>query len=202
MALVVITGGARSGKSAAAQRLAAERQRAGLPVHIAVFASESDTEMAARIAAHRADRPAGFSVIEAGGSIDWLGDVPDASLLVVDCLGTWLGRVMEQCWTDTAVSGTDFDDFETIPEAFADRFADGVGVVIDALSRRRGDTLVVTNEVGSGVVPAYPAGRLFRDELGRANATLVSCADAAYLAVSGRLIDLAVLPSEATWPTD
>ncbi|HET6497560.1 MAG TPA: bifunctional adenosylcobinamide kinase/adenosylcobinamide-phosphate guanylyltransferase, partial [Coriobacteriia bacterium] len=68
------------------------------------------------------------------------------------------------------------------------------------LAARRGDTVVVTNETGWGVVPAYPSGRVFRDALGRANAALCTIADAAYLVVNGRLVDLTSAPTELTWP--
>jgi adenosylcobinamide kinase/adenosylcobinamide-phosphate guanylyltransferase len=75
-----------------------------------------------------------------------------------------------------------------------------VDAVVDWLVARSGDTVIVTNEVGSGLVPVYPDGRLFRDVLGRANRLLVDRADAAYLAVSGRLFDLTTLPHDAAWP--
>ena len=70
------------------------------------------------------------------------------------------------------------------------------------LVSRRGDTVVVTNEVGGGVVPAYALGRVFRDVLGRANRALVDGADAAYLCVAGRLVDLHARPTQAIWPED
>jgi adenosylcobinamide kinase/adenosylcobinamide-phosphate guanylyltransferase len=67
---------------------------------------------------------------------------------------------------------------------------------------RPGDTILVTNEVGDGVVPAFPAARLFRDVLGRANRRLVQSADAAYLVVCGRTIDLLEGPGRVEWPRD
>jgi len=202
MALVVVTGGARSGKSRAAQQLAESRQREGQPVVVAVFASESDAEMTERIARHRADRPAGFAVVEASGTASWIAVVPADSLLLLDCVGTWLGRAMLEVWAATAPTGADMSDAAELPEAFAGQFEARVAELVDALASRTGDTIVVTNEAGSGVVPAFASGRIFRDELGRANAALIGIADAAYLAVAGRLLDISALPRKIHWPED
>jgi len=202
MALVLVTGGARSGKSRAAQNLAATRLLEGHEVVVAVFASESDAEMTERIARHRADRPAGFGVIEADGSAGWITHVPAGSLLLLDCVGTWLGRAMLEVWQHTSAPGTDMTDAVELPAAFQEQFRTRVADLVDALSRRAGDTIVVTNEAGAGVVPAYATGRIFRDELGRANTALTGVADAAFFAVAGRLIDLSVLPRDLSWPED
>lgn len=202
MALVVITGGARSGKSRVAQDLALSRHRTGQPVVVAVFASQSDSEMTDRIARHRADRPDGFTVLEADGSASWIAGVPADSLLLVDCVGTWLGRAMLETWNVTALLGADMSDAEELPAEFGAQFEARVAALVDALATRRGDTIVVTNETGSGVVPAYATGRIFRDELGRANAALTHAADAAYLVVAGRVMNLCTLPREISWPED
>ena len=187
MALVVFTGGARSGKSAAATELARLRSLDGSRVVVAVFGDPTgDEEMAARIARHQTDRPEGFDVVEAADGVSWLEDVPDDDLLLVDCLGTLVSRLMA----------------EAGPDAPTEAVEARVSQVVSLLMRRAGDTIVVTNEVGDGVVPAYPSGRAFRDILGRANQTLAGASDAAYLVVAGRLIDLAALPMAARWPTD
>ncbi|MBS3956296.1 MAG: bifunctional adenosylcobinamide kinase/adenosylcobinamide-phosphate guanylyltransferase [Clostridiales bacterium] len=193
MALVVITGGARSGKSAAAQRLAESRQAAGDRVVTVVFADgDSDQEMAARIAHHRALRPPEFAVIEAGDATTWRGEIPTDALLVIDCLGTLAARLMDEL--PVALD----DD----PAGFEAAFDAALNETISWVVCRAGDTIVVTNEVGSGVVPAYASGRVFRDCLGRAGVTLVRVADAAYLAVAGRLIDLTAAPCELSWPSE
>jgi adenosyl cobinamide kinase/adenosyl cobinamide phosphate guanylyltransferase len=202
MALVVITGGARSGKSGAAQRLAESRFAEGQAVVVAVFASESDAEMSERIARHQQDRPAGFAVVEATGSTGWLGDISRQTLLVLDCLGTCLGLAMLDAWKATADPGADLAEASELPPGFSEEFARRSTALVEALTARAGDTIVVTNEVGSGVVPAFATGRAFRDELGRANVALTRCADAAYLVASGRLIDLTALPQHITWPED
>lgn len=202
MALVVITGAARSGKSRAAHQLAETRHAQGQPVVVAVFASESDAEMTERIARHRADRSDGFTVVEAVGPTSWLARVPVGALLLFDCLGTCLGLAMLETWTATAAPAEDMSEAAQLPPGFAEAFEARCTSLVDALASRVGDTIVVTNEAGSGVVPPYATGRIFRDELGRANSTLIGVADSAYLATAGRLLDLSALPRTIDWPED
>lgn len=206
MALVLITGGARSGKSRAAEQLARSRALEGIPVTVAVFASESDAEMTDRIALHRSHRPDGFCTLVARDSMSWLPEVSSDSLLVVDCLGTCVGRAMLEVWDECAAlavdTAADMTDAAELPAGFEPAFTARVSALVAALAARQGDTIVVTNEVGDGVVPAYATGRIFRDELGRANRTLTDFADAAYFAVAGRMIDLTASPRAIDWPTD
>jgi adenosylcobinamide kinase/adenosylcobinamide-phosphate guanylyltransferase len=204
MALVVFTGGARSGKSSAAQQLASTRALDGHAVAVAVFARDdgSDPEFADRVARHRADRPAGWKTIEATDAASWLGLVGDHELLVVDCLGTLLGLAMEDAFS--ACGGTELQsaDPTVLPVGYESAVDQRFVPIVDALIARGGDTIVVTNEVGAGIVPGYASARLFRDLLGRANGRLVSAADAAYLVACGRLVDLRELPVSAAWPQD
>lgn len=197
--LVVVTGGARSGKSAFAERLATDR---GGAVTVVVFGEgEGDPEMAERIERHRADRPARWRTLEPVSATGWLGEVGDDELLVVDCLGTLLGRLMHELW-DSALGGSAFDEAREVPADYAADVERALGEVVSALVGREGDTIVVTNEVGDGIVPAYALGRVFRDALGRANRALVGSADAAWLVVAGRAIELTALPRDARWPED
>jgi len=202
MALVVITGGARSGKSRAAEQLAKTRALDGALVTVAVFGSESDAEMTDRIAHHLSHRPDGFSTLPAVDSRTWLSAVEADTLLVVDCLGTCLGRAMLEVWDECAAAGADMTDAAELPTGFEPAFTERVSAIVSAIAERAGDTIVVTNEVGDGVVPAYATGRIFRDELGRANRTLIDIADAAYLAVAGRMLDLTALPRDIHWPAE
>jgi adenosylcobinamide kinase / adenosylcobinamide-phosphate guanylyltransferase len=205
MALVVFTGGARSGKSGAAERLARARHAQGTPVTVAVFghsAEGADAEYASRIRRHQAGRPAGFTTQEYRGGLAWLETEPTA-LLLVDCLGTLLGRVMEEEWARTTATGSLVQaDAETLPDGFEAACSARLDEIVGALLSRVGDTIVVSNEVGDGIVPAYASGRLFRDLLGRANRRLIDRADGAYLVVAGRLLDLHALPRDVHWPED
>lgn len=190
MSLLVVTGGARSGKSTAAVRLVSQR---GGEVVVAVAGAASDEEMRRRIEAHRRERRVGWSTLELGDDpLQDLRKVPDSACLLLDCLGSVVARI---------VSEEAIGDLEVASESAEERVRSRVSEVVEWLVRRRGDTVVVTNEVGGGVVPPYPDGRLFRDELGRANRRLVDVADGAWLVVAGRCLDLATQPVEPDWPT-
>ncbi len=198
MALVVLTGGARSGKSAVAERLAADR---GGEVVVAVFGDgDGDEEMAERIEKHRADRSAEWRVVERPDPGELSAAAGEGALLVVDCLGTLVSQVMASEWPAGA-HGT-YGEPDSVPAEYAVAVENRVGEIVEGLVVRQGDTLVVTNEVGGGVVPAYALGRLFRDVLGRANRALVAHADAAWLVVAGRCLDLVALPRDARWPVE
>lgn len=204
MALVVFTGGARSGKSTAAAELARLRALDGANVTVAVFGRESvDSEFARRIELHRDARPAEWTTLEVNATGELSAHVTDEALLVVDCMGTLLGLAMEEAYSEVTVgselSGAESDE---LPAGFEAALTARYEPLLSWLMARGGDTIIVTNEVGDGVVPLWASGRLFRDELGRINRSLVGAADSAYLCVSGRLLDLAALPVSARWPED
>lgn len=186
--LAVLTGPVRSGKS----RLALELARStGVPVLVAVAGTEDDPEMVRRIARHRADRPSDVRVLEIADAENWRTDVPADACLIVDCLGTLVARLMG------SAHGPMDDLVDDAAEAALERAVDQL---VDWLVSREGHTVVVTNEVGWGVVPAHPSGRLFRDIVGRANARLVASADGAWLIVAGRAIDLKAGSADVRWP--
>jgi adenosylcobinamide kinase/adenosylcobinamide-phosphate guanylyltransferase len=188
VSLVVLTGPVRSGKSRMAEELAVDR---GAPVVVAVAGWDGDEEMARRIAAHQESRPAGWTVLIAAIDPAWVDEVPEDAVLLLDCLGTLVSLACYQA----------VGEAETAPEDAECAVAAAVDSLVAALVRRSGDTIVVTNETGWGVVPQWPSARLFRDELGRANRRLIDAAGAAYLVVDGRCVDLKVLPTGPVWPT-
>lgn len=170
--LTFILGGARSGKSAHAQRLAAER---GERVLYVATAQAGDDEMAARIAAHRAERPAHWHTLEApsnvGHAIRHTPYAPDVILL--DCLTLLANNVIAP-----------LPDSATEAEVTA-----ALNVEVDGLLAAQregeGEWIVISNEVGLGIVPAYPLGRVYRDALGRANQRLAAAADEVLFMVAG-----------------
>ena len=170
MPLTFLVGGARSGKSALAVRLGSEWE--GPVTFVATAEARDDEELAARIARHRRERPAGWPTIEE--PLDVLGELeraPENTFVVVDCLTLWAANALEAGWTE-----------EELERAAADAAA--------LAAARRAPTVVVSNEIGMGVVPATPLGRSFRDLLGRVNALFADRADRAFLVVAGRTLEL------------
>ncbi len=175
--LVFVTGGARSGKSAAAVEAA---RNSGRPVTFVATATAGDDEMADRIARHRAERPTDWATIEAAIDLgSALVGADPAACVLVDCLSLWVSNLLMA------------DDDLSV--ASLDRAVDDV---LRACRARSGPTIVVSNEVGSGIVPDNQLARAYRDLLGRANQRVAREADAAYLTVAGRLLPLRD-PSEA-----
>lgn len=172
--LTFILGGARSGKSELALRLAAS---SGVPVTYVATAQAGDDEMARRIAAHRAERPppeadwrtleAPLRVVEA---LEAARVAPDA-FVVLDCLTLWVSNLMLEGATEEDV------------------VADVARLVAWQANARCG-LCVVSNEVGLGLVPETPLGRAYRDALGRANRTVAAAAERTLLTVAGLALDL------------
>ena len=158
MTCELILGGARSGKSREAERRATE---SGLAVTVIATAEALDDEMAARIRRHQADRPAGWRTVETPVALaDTLRReaAPDRCLLV-DCLTLWLSNLLVDA--ESLPPGA---DAEALPLFRAQRDA-----LLATLPRLPGRIILVANEVGLGLVPEHPLGRLFRDEAGRLN---------------------------------
>jgi adenosylcobinamide kinase / adenosylcobinamide-phosphate guanylyltransferase len=169
MALTLLLGGARSGKSALAQRLAG---RWDGPVTVLVTGQARDAEMAERIARHRAARPAGWRTVEEPLELAAaLADTPADAFVVLDCLTLWVSNLLEQGLAD--------DQVEARSRSAA-----------AAAAARAAPTVAVGNEVGSGIVPAAALARRYRDLLGQVNAGWAAAADRALLLVAGRAVPL------------
>jgi adenosylcobinamide kinase/adenosylcobinamide-phosphate guanylyltransferase len=172
---VLVLGGARSGKSEQA-----ELRVAGEPdvTYVATGPGREagDPEWAARVAAHRARRPAWWRTAE---TTDLAGVLAGASgAVLIDGIGTWLAASMDECgaWDGSAEG--------------AARLAGRIGELAGAWRQTRAHVVAVSDEAGLGVVPATPAGRLFRDELGRLNQVLAAESEEAELVVAGRVVPL------------
>lgn len=169
MALTVLLGGARSGKSALAVRRAGSL---GMPVVFVATGEALDDEMAERIARHRAERDADWATVEA--PVDLAGalrDAPAEACLIVDCLSLWVANLLQR--------GDGEDDV--------------VRLAIESTELAAGrdaPTIAVSNEVGMGVVPPYELGRRYRDVLGRVNAIWAGRAAEAVLVFAGRTLPL------------
>jgi adenosyl cobinamide kinase/adenosyl cobinamide phosphate guanylyltransferase len=161
--LTFLLGGARSGKSSLAVELA---ERAGGPVTFIATATAGDDEMAARIEAHRAERPGTWTTVEE--PIRLLDALEAAEgTVVVDCLSLWVANLLED-------GATEIEEQAVAAAAVA--------------ARRR--SIAVSNEVGLGVVPPTPLARRYRDVLGRVNAAWAEAAEVTLLVVAGRALPL------------
>jgi adenosylcobyric acid synthase len=168
MGFVFILGGARSGKSDLAYRLARESGRA---VTCIATATGDDAEMAARIERHRTARPEAWSTVEEPLELKAaIQQADDGSFLVVDCLTLWASNLLG--------AGRDPEEICAIASAVAAELA-------------HRDAVVVSNEVGLGIVPANELARTFRDTLGRVNVVFAERAERSVLLVAGRALELA-----------
>jgi len=166
---LLLLGGARSGKSALAVELG---RRWGGPVTLVATGEAGDEEMAARIARHRAERPPAWRTVEERAALlDAVTAAPPGDLVLVDCLTLWVSNLL--------LAGTD-----------AGEVAGAAAEVAAALAARTAPAVVVSNEVGMGIVPDHPLGRAYRDALGAVNAAFAARADRAALLVAGRLLEL------------
>jgi len=164
--ITLILGGARSGKSAYAERL---MERLPAPItYVATLHLGDDPDLSDRVARHRQRRPAAWRTVEAGSDlVDVLGQLTGSVLL--DGLGPWV-----------AAHGGD-----VLVDATA---------LCAALAGRAGDTVIVSEEVGLGVHPSSEAGRQFRDALGSLNQAVAAVADQVFLVVAGRALRLDAAP--------
>ena len=166
--LVVVTGGARSGKSTFAVEYG--RRHAG-PVVFVATAPSIDDDMRVRIDRHRAERPDWPTVEEPCDIAPVVSSAVPGSLVIVDCLTLWVSNLMWRGDSDT--------DIERLADVLASSVPSGV------------TALFVTNEVGLGVHPETELGRRYRDLLGRVNQRMVASADRALFMVAGRALPLA-----------
>jgi adenosylcobinamide kinase / adenosylcobinamide-phosphate guanylyltransferase len=175
MPYTFLIGGARSGKSSLAVRLASACD--GRVVVVAT-AEARDDDMAERIRAHRAARPEGWRTVEAPvGLLDAVDGVEDDAYVVLDCLTLWVSNAIE--------AGASGEQIEAEARTLS-----------SILAGRPGSSVVVSNEVGLGIVPANALARTYRDVLGRVNASFAAGAARSLLVVAGR-----GLPLEEVTPT-
>ncbi|MBK7974674.1 MAG: bifunctional adenosylcobinamide kinase/adenosylcobinamide-phosphate guanylyltransferase [Deltaproteobacteria bacterium] len=169
----MVGGGVRSGKSAFALRRA---MGLGARRVFVATAQPFDDEMRDRIARHQAERAAEFATIEEPLAVpERLAALTDVDVVLIDCLTLWLSNLLLR------------GDDEPVIAAAVARLA-------EVLATRRFHVVLVTNEVGMGIVPESALGRLFRDVAGRAHQELAACADEVYFAALGLVLKLK--PSE------
>jgi adenosylcobinamide kinase / adenosylcobinamide-phosphate guanylyltransferase len=167
--MTFLIGGARSGKSSLAIELARAWTR---PVTVIATAEARDDEMAERIRVHRDERPEDWTTVEEPLELARaVAAVPEEDGLVVDCLTLWVANLLDRGRTAAEV-----EEASRIAAAPA--------------GSRTGPTVVISNEVGLGVVPATELGRRYRDLLGRVNTQWASAAETSEFVVAGRRLPL------------
>ena len=165
--LRLLVGGARSGKSRLAVQFATARSN---PVIFIATAEPGDAEMAARITAHQAERPAGWTTLEEPIDLDRaLSTGPTDAVVIVDCLTLWIANLLDSGLTN-------------------DQILDRARSAAVTAAQRSGLVVAITNEVGGGIVPDNPLARRYRDLLGDVNRLWAEYAAETYLVVAGRLV--------------
>ncbi|MEN8614121.1 bifunctional adenosylcobinamide kinase/adenosylcobinamide-phosphate guanylyltransferase [Dehalogenimonas sp. THU2] len=180
---ILLIGGARSGKSSYAEELARE---IGGEVLFVATAEAGDAEMQTRIAAHKKSRPAHWHTLEApcgvGGCIAL--DTRSYDVVVLDCVTLLVNNILCK---HMAVQGDDVSQ-----KAVEEDVKSEIGAVIECMRKSPATYVMVTNEVGEGIIPLGASTRIYRDVLGRANQMLARAVDEVYLMVAG--IPLRVKP--------
>jgi len=171
----LVLGGARSGKTAhaiaAAKSLSA---RENFDVTYVATAQPLDDEMRHRISLHRAERPATWHTLEApAGLAQAVAALPADHIVVIDCMTLWLSNALLQDFRDDA------------PTAALPAWEGERALFLQWLNATRNPVLLISNEVGAGIVPLSPLSRRFQDEQGRLNQALAAVCDHVTLVVAG-----------------
>ena len=182
--LLLVLGGARSGKSAYAQRLA--QALGGDDVLFVATAEARDEDMAQRIARHQQERPAAWRTLETPRQVGQAIALHlyDTTVVLVDCLTLLVSNTLLHCGASD-------------PTAAEAAVQEEVAALVQTCQTTAASCIVVSNEVGLGLVPDNPLGRLYRDLLGRANQALAARAEAVYFMVAGLPVDVKALASPA-----
>lgn len=181
MSRTLVLGGSRSGKSAHAEQLLAGWTEVTYLATSRV--DDADAEWSARVAAHRARRPAGWTTLETTAPSELIR----AGAVLVDSVTTWVAALMDETgiWDTLDTTGAHAAGSATDAAAARDRLAARCDALVDNWVMTPAHVVAVSDEVGLGVVPETRAGRLFRDTLGEVNQRLAATADEVWFVVAG-----------------
>lgn len=199
MAITMVTGGARSGKSSFAQELALKEEALGKKVIYLATALVGDAEMRRRVELHRSSRPSRWLTLEEPydleGSVDTIAQ--ENAVVLVDCLTVWLSNILlraleknnlsfdNNSWNGVGEGAEAYKSFKEAEQAIEMEIYSQVKGFLEKLGSEGKSAILVSNEVGWGVVPEHYLGRLFRDIAGRVNQQVAACCHNVYLVVSG-----------------
>jgi len=183
--VILILGGARSGKSRFAQRLAS-----GLGHRVLYVAPlvPLDEEMRRRVELHQKSRPSSWRTLEAPTSVAkaMREHIADAEVVILDCITLLVANLM----SPAELAGINY-------EAIQREMTTELEALLACVDDSSASLIIVSNEVGSGLVPPYPSGRAFRDLLGEANQFIAERADKVYMMIAGLPLELKTLSTRA-----
>jgi adenosylcobinamide kinase/adenosylcobinamide-phosphate guanylyltransferase len=186
---ILVTGGAKSGKSKFAEDLAGE---SGKKIIYLATATVGDEEMAHRVERHRIRRPPDWETVEEPLDVAGVINRYDSgdNLILVDCLALHLTNLLLKN------GGWEGDKFIFSP-GDEEQVLSAIKNLGEVINKSNCNVIMVTNEVGLGLVPAYPLGRIYRDLLGAANQSLARYADHVFLVVCGLAMEIKSLNQKA-----
>lgn len=173
----LVTGGVRSGKSFHAESLVVAEAAVTYVAPGPEADADSDPEWATRVQRHQDRRPGHWRTVETTDLVAAVADGDDA--LIIDCLGTWLTAQIDE-----------LDGWDSVQDEWEAVLLERIEAAADAIGSSERTIVVVTNEVGLGVVPEHRSGRIFRDLLGIANQRVAAEVDHVLLVVAGRVLTL------------
>lgn len=174
---ILVTGGVRSGKSSHAESLLSQEAEVSYLTPGYPADPVADPEWADRVSAHQARRPKAWHTVETSELAAALTATPGPVL--IDCLGTWLTRRLDE-WRAWDSAG----------DLWQDKLVHETDRLAAAIAAHPQDVVVVTNEVGWGLVSEHKSGRIFADQLGRVNQRIATACDEVRLVVAGRVLTL------------
>jgi adenosylcobinamide kinase/adenosylcobinamide-phosphate guanylyltransferase len=183
--IILVLGGARSGKSRFAQKLASDLGQKVLYVAPLV---PRDEEMRRRVELHRKSRPSAWRTVEAptGVAKALREHIADAEVVLLDCLTLLVANLMSPSHDTTEIENVDY-------EAAQREMSTELEALLGCIEGSSTSLIIVSNEVGAGLVPPYPSGRAFRDLLGEANQFIAERVDKVYMMIAGIPLELKTL---------